>query len=50
VSEKDAVPTGLDSNSIAVNPTLKRGANKHCAYGAGKSGNVDALFKRVRES
>ena len=35
MNEENAVPTGLDSISIAGNPTLKRGANKHCAYGAG---------------
>jgi len=29
------VPTGLDSILIAIDPTLKRGANKHCASGAG---------------
>ena len=29
-----AVPTGLESISIAGNPTLKRGANKPGAYGA----------------
>ena len=28
------VPTGLDSITIAANPTLKRGANQHCASGA----------------
>jgi len=29
------VPTGLDSIFVAIDPTLKRGANKHCASGAG---------------
>jgi hypothetical protein len=28
------VPTGLDSNRGEPHPTLKRGANKHCASGA----------------
>ncbi len=28
------VPTGLRMNSGFANPTLKRGANNHCAYGA----------------
>ena len=30
-----AVPTGLGMNSGFANPTLKRGANNRCAYGAG---------------
>jgi hypothetical protein len=29
------VPTGLISFLMAAYPALKRGANKHCAYGAG---------------
>jgi len=28
------VPTGLDSIFVAIDPTLKRGANKRCASGA----------------
>lgn len=28
------VPTGLDFNCWDAYPTLKRGANEHCAYGA----------------
>ena len=31
------VPTGLRLNFGGVHPTLKRGANNHCAYGAGGS-------------
>ena len=30
-----AVPTGLRMNYCFANPTLKRGANNHRAYGAG---------------
>jgi len=30
-----AVPTGLRIYFGCTNPALKRGANKHCAYGAG---------------
>ena len=30
-----AVPTGLRVNCCFANPTLKRGAKHHCAYGAG---------------
>jgi hypothetical protein len=30
-----AVPTGLWMKYCFANPTLKRGANNHCAYGAG---------------
>jgi hypothetical protein len=29
-----AVPTGLRMNYWFHQPTLKRGANNHCAYGA----------------
>ena len=30
-----AVPTGLRLNVVGAYPALKRGANNHCAYGAG---------------
>jgi hypothetical protein len=31
-----AVLTGLRIRLVSANPTLKRGANNHCAYGAGE--------------
>jgi len=48
VNEEGVVPTGLDSLSIAGNPTLKRGANKHCAY-ARSSSDVHCVV-RMTES
>ncbi len=33
-----AIPTGLRSKFMPAFPTLKRGANNHCAYGAGCGG------------
>ena len=33
-----AVLTGLRVRLVSANPTLKRGANYHCAYGAGDRG------------
>ena len=33
-----AVPTGLRRIVWDGDPTLKRGANEHCAYGAGAGG------------
>jgi hypothetical protein len=32
---ESAVPPGLRPDMEAAHPTLKRGANNHCAYGAG---------------
>jgi len=40
MNEEGVVPTGLDLISIAGDPTLKRGANKFCAYGAGAKSAV----------
>ena len=34
--EVSAVLTGLRIRLVSANPTLKRGANNHCAYGAGE--------------
>jgi hypothetical protein len=34
VNGPGVVPTGLDSIFVVQDPTLKRGTNKHCAYGA----------------
>ena len=31
-----AVLTGLRVRLVSATPTLKRGANNHCAYGAGE--------------
>lgn len=48
----NTVPMGLDQNVNAANPTLKRGANEHCAYGAiaQASANCSARAKvRLRE-
>jgi hypothetical protein len=39
-------PYGLGMNRWSATPTLKRGANNHCAYGAG-GGHVWSALARV---
>jgi hypothetical protein len=39
-----AVPPGLRVNVGFANPTLKRGANNHCAFGAGTGCCWDGVF------
>ena len=48
VDRPGVVPTGLDSILIAIDPTLKRGANKHCASGAAMPSvvQIDPTLKR----
>ncbi len=43
-----AVPTGLRMDFMRAYPALKRGANYHCAYGAGDSGPSYGLLVWVR--